>query len=344
MTFRSQLNSLYGTEDLYTVLNVNREATENEIKKAYHRRSLLVHPDKCEDSDKKLATEKFQCLSKVYNILSDKDKKLQYDKTGELDMEDDNMDWLNIWKTLFKPIEEQDIVNFIKQYKGSEEELEDLKRAYLSSKGKLNLVFNMVMCCNVLDDEERFSQIIHGWIDKGEVPDYEAFSQETDESRAARRKKAEKEAKIAAKMMKKYKEEQNAQAADDNLVRAISARNQARGESFLEQMERKYGNLQESDESWEEEGKKGGKGRRATSKQGAKGRQSTRNQDATNGRSSTKRNKPTAAKKTTSEKRSKSSSDEAGSSTSPQKKAPPAKKSKRETNGSTKKTARKGRK
>ena len=52
------------------------------MKKAYYKLSLKVHPDKVSDDDKEQATEKFQLLSKLYQILSDEKKRKVYDKTG----------------------------------------------------------------------------------------------------------------------------------------------------------------------------------------------------------------------------------------------------------------------
>ena len=52
------------------------------VKKAYYKLSLKVHPDKASDDEKEQATEKFQLLSKLYQILSDEKKRKVYDKTG----------------------------------------------------------------------------------------------------------------------------------------------------------------------------------------------------------------------------------------------------------------------
>lgn len=52
------------------------------MKKAYYKLSLKVHPDKVADAEKEEATEKFQLLSKLYQIISDDKKRKIYDKTG----------------------------------------------------------------------------------------------------------------------------------------------------------------------------------------------------------------------------------------------------------------------
>lgn len=70
----------YGTRDVYTIFAVAKDAQESEIKKAYYKLSLKVHPDRVKESEKEDATEKFKVLSKIYAILSDKGKRALYDE------------------------------------------------------------------------------------------------------------------------------------------------------------------------------------------------------------------------------------------------------------------------
>ena len=72
--------------DLYSQLNVARSASEAEIKKAYRKLAKELHPDKNKDNPK--ATERFAKVTQAYDILTDKDKRAQYDR-GEID-EDGN--------------------------------------------------------------------------------------------------------------------------------------------------------------------------------------------------------------------------------------------------------------
>ncbi|KAK8463100.1 hypothetical protein SEVIR_1G321900v4 [Setaria viridis] len=66
--------------DPYEVLGVGRNATEQEIKSAFRRMALKYHPDK--NADDPVASEKFQEATFSYNILSDPDKRRQYDSSG----------------------------------------------------------------------------------------------------------------------------------------------------------------------------------------------------------------------------------------------------------------------
>jgi DnaJ-class molecular chaperone len=70
--------------DLYSELNVARGASEPEIKKAYRKLAKELHPDKNKDNPK--ATERFSKVTRAYDILTDKDKRAQYDR-GEIDEE-----------------------------------------------------------------------------------------------------------------------------------------------------------------------------------------------------------------------------------------------------------------
>ena len=70
--------------DLYAELGVARGASEAEIKKAYRKLAKELHPDKNKDNPR--ATERFSQVTRAYDILTDKDKRAQYDR-GEIDEE-----------------------------------------------------------------------------------------------------------------------------------------------------------------------------------------------------------------------------------------------------------------
>src|SRR3954465_13546589 len=70
--------------DLYTELGVARGASEAEIKKAYRKLAKELHPDK--NKDNRRATERCSQVTRAYDILTDKDKRAQYDR-GEIDEE-----------------------------------------------------------------------------------------------------------------------------------------------------------------------------------------------------------------------------------------------------------------
>ncbi|QZD94209.1 DnaJ C-terminal domain-containing protein [Qipengyuania gelatinilytica] len=70
--------------DPYSTLGVTRTADEKAIKSAYRKLAKELHPDKNKDNPN--AAEKFSDITKAYDLLSDKDKRAQFDR-GEIDME-----------------------------------------------------------------------------------------------------------------------------------------------------------------------------------------------------------------------------------------------------------------
>ncbi|MFA7219874.1 MAG: J domain-containing protein [Synergistaceae bacterium] len=70
------------TIDYYKTLNVKKDATDAEIKKSYRKLAQKYHPDK--NQGDKNAEEKFKELSEAYEVLSDADKRRQYDRFGHM--------------------------------------------------------------------------------------------------------------------------------------------------------------------------------------------------------------------------------------------------------------------
>ena len=68
--------------DYYDILGVNRDATQEEIKKAYRKLAIKYHPDR-NPGDKK-AEEKFKKINEAYSVLSDESKRAQYDQFGSV--------------------------------------------------------------------------------------------------------------------------------------------------------------------------------------------------------------------------------------------------------------------
>lgn len=66
--------------DYYKVLGVSKSASDEEIKKAYRKLAMKYHPDK--NKGDKASEEKFKQISEAYAVLSDKEKRLQYDQFG----------------------------------------------------------------------------------------------------------------------------------------------------------------------------------------------------------------------------------------------------------------------
>ena len=66
--------------DYYEVLGVSKDATPEEIKKAYRKKAVQYHPDR--NPDDKDAEEKFKEAAEAYDVLSDTEKRARYDRFG----------------------------------------------------------------------------------------------------------------------------------------------------------------------------------------------------------------------------------------------------------------------
>mmetsp|Transcript_27521 Transcript_27521/g.42093 ORF Transcript_27521/g.42093 Transcript_27521/m.42093 type:complete len:475 (+) Transcript_27521:711-2135(+) len=81
-----------GRKDLYKLLGISRDATDNEIKKAYRKLALKYHPDRQNSGtaqDKEQAEAKFRDINLAHEILSDAEKRKRYDAgVDEQDIDD----------------------------------------------------------------------------------------------------------------------------------------------------------------------------------------------------------------------------------------------------------------
>ena len=75
----SRCGRLTDKRDYYEVLDVDRSATEKDLKNAFRRLARKYHPDRSDEPD---AEEKFKEIQEAYAVLSDADKRAQYDRFG----------------------------------------------------------------------------------------------------------------------------------------------------------------------------------------------------------------------------------------------------------------------
>ena len=101
-------------KDYYKVLDIEKNATEEDIKKSYKKLALKYHPDR--NQGDLACSEKFKELSEAYTVLSNKDKRSQYDMLGSVDDNFDGEDPFFAFNNIFK----QHMSNFMNmQYEES---------------------------------------------------------------------------------------------------------------------------------------------------------------------------------------------------------------------------------
>ncbi len=72
--------------DYYEILGLTKDASADDIKKAYRKLAMKYHPDKNKDKPKE-AEEKFKELSEAYEVLADQEKRTRYDQYGHAGVE-----------------------------------------------------------------------------------------------------------------------------------------------------------------------------------------------------------------------------------------------------------------
>lgn len=240
------------TIDPYEVLGLDRSASPDEIKSAYRKTALKTHPDKVPQDQKDEAKEKFQQVAFAYAVLSDPARRKRYDETGstsEAVVDSEGFSWSEFYSEQFRDaVSEEAIKQFAAQYKGSNEEKDDVLAAYEEFEGDMDGVYESVMLSNVIEDDARFREIIDAAIKAKDVPRFDAYAKETKKTKQARVKAAKKEAQEADELAKELgvydklraggkKGKKDSEAG----LAALIQRNQASRASALDKLAEKYG-------------------------------------------------------------------------------------------------------
>ncbi|KAK8542150.1 hypothetical protein V6N13_137278 [Hibiscus sabdariffa] len=231
---------------LYEILGVEKTASQQEIKKAYYKLALRLHPDKNPDDEE--AKEKFQQLQKVMSILGDDEKRAIYDQTGCIDDADlvgeDVENLRNFFRTMYKKVTEADIEEFEAKYRGSDLEKKDLIELYKKFKGKMNKLFCSMLCSDPKLDSHRFKGLLDEAIAGGELEETKAY-----------KKWAKKVSEIKPPTSPSRRKGKSIEQPEPDLLALISQRrNERKGQfdSMFSSLVSRYGGNAESEPTEEE--------------------------------------------------------------------------------------------
>jgi DnaJ family protein C protein 9 len=170
---------------LYDILGVSSGASQTDIRVAYKKLCLQLHPDKAGKSEE--ARARFQQLQRVYAVLSDPDRRKLYDEHGIASDADGNdvfsephahsadSLYCAFRRALFE-VTDDEIERFEQEYRFSDEEVNDLLRHYCQFRGDMRSIFAHVICSDESLDSHRFADAIDDAISAGRVPRYEPYS------------------------------------------------------------------------------------------------------------------------------------------------------------------------
>ncbi|MBA0760465.1 hypothetical protein Gotri_023209 [Gossypium trilobum] len=233
-------------KSLYEVLNVAKTASQQEIKKAYYKLALRLHPDKNPGDEE--AKEKFQQLQKVISILGDEEKRAVYDQTGCVDDADLAGDVVENLKTFFramyKKVTEDDIEEFEVNYRGSDSEKKDLFDLYKKCKGNMNKLFCSMLCSDPKLDSHRFKDLLDEAIAAGELKETKAYG-----------KWANKVSEMKPPTSPLRRKEKSVKQSESDLLAIISQRRSERKDRFdsmFSTLVSKYGGNADSEPTEEE--------------------------------------------------------------------------------------------
>ncbi|KAH7460308.1 hypothetical protein PRIC1_014525 [Phytophthora ramorum] len=227
----AQIHTEFGDDcDLYVVLGVERSATDKEITRAYRKLALKYHPDKQrgDEASRVQATAKFQAVSAIHSILSDKEARAVYDESGTI-LSDDHDDkspsfqmWTQYFARVFPKVTTEDIKRFEGEYRHSDEEKSDVLAAFTKYEGEMRHILDTIML-STDDDEERFAEMIQTAIKEKEVKAFPTWREYVKEHSKKKRKETPAEQK-----RKQAKREKEAREADE-LFAKIRGNQQKRG-------------------------------------------------------------------------------------------------------------------
>lgn len=129
--------------------------------------ALLCHPDRVSDEKKSEANEKFAIIHQAYTILSDAEKKKEYDDGFDVFITRAVVSAQ--WESHLKIVEPDDFVRARKRYQNSEDEKTDIIHEIVRGNGSLTHLLHNVPFMRA-EDENRIKKLIEQLILDGKLP------------------------------------------------------------------------------------------------------------------------------------------------------------------------------
>jgi curved DNA-binding protein CbpA len=155
-------------KDYYECFGIDRNATDEDIIKAYKRLALQYHPDRC--GGDKFAAKQFAKISKMHQTLIDSRKRKFYDQHGEAsDMSDGFLNAYDLWKETFPAVTVDDTEAFKVKYEDTEEEYTDVVNAFNTTKGDLFKMMKDHLFFSKPETAQRDQNMVEMLIKRGDI-------------------------------------------------------------------------------------------------------------------------------------------------------------------------------
>ncbi|KAG9318469.1 hypothetical protein JVU11DRAFT_560 [Chiua virens] len=257
----SEMSQLFPGEDnvdLYDVLALKSDASQEDIRKAYRKLALIGF---------------------AYAVLGDEKRRKKYDRTGTtgeglLDPDEDG-GWEAYFQDLFDSVTRGKLDEMKKEYQASSEEVQDLIKAYHETEGSLGEIMKLIPH-STTDDEPRFIVTLSNLVAQKDLPDLPLWRSTSGDEKAklVRKKQATKEAKEVEELAKelgvwdefygsgkvggrkgKGKQKEPADVEEDvSSLQALILQRQKSRNGFLDNLAAKYMDVEE--ENSRKKGKK----------------------------------------------------------------------------------------
>ena len=155
-------------KDYYQCFGLERDATNEQIIKAYKKLALEYHPDR--KVGDKVAAEHFATVSKMHQTLIDPRKRQFYDSHGpSADMSDGFLNAYELWKETCPDLTPDDTTKFRLSYEDTEEEYRDVVAAFIKCKGDLFLMMKNELFFSSPESHERDEKMVRMLIERGDI-------------------------------------------------------------------------------------------------------------------------------------------------------------------------------